>query len=73
MSVRPTRCRMAFLISRGLRLSVCGLMCLFLSSNAFASSVTVAWNPSSDLGVTGYFLYVGTMSGSYSLKLDADN
>jgi ABC-type Fe3+-siderophore transport system permease subunit len=64
---------MAFLISRGLRLSVCGLLCFFLSSNAYASSVTLAWDPSSDLGVAGYFVYVGTASGSYSVQLDAGN
>jgi Fibronectin type III domain. len=64
---------MAFLISRGIKLSVCGLLCLFLSSNALASSVTVAWDPSSDLGVAGYFVYVGTTSGSYSVKLNAGN
>jgi chitinase len=71
--LRPARCRMAFLIWRGLKLSVGGLLCLFLSSNACASSVTLAWDASTDPGVAGYFLYAGTTSGSYSVKLDAGN
>jgi chitinase len=56
-----------------MKLSACGLLCLFLSSNAFAFSVTLAWDASGDPGVAGYFLYYGNASQSYSVKLDVGN
>jgi len=58
---------------KSIKLSLCGLLCLFLSSNAFAFSVTLAWNASSSPDVAGYFLYYGNASKSYSVKLDAGN
>jgi hypothetical protein len=70
---RPTPSRVGSLCSRGMKLSACGLLCLFLSSNAFAFSVSLAWDGSSDPGATGYFLYYGNASQSYSVKLDVGN
>jgi chitodextrinase len=58
---------------KSIQLSVCSLLCLFLSSNAFAFSVTLAWDASSDPGVAGYFLYYGNASTNYSVKLDVGN
>jgi chitinase len=70
---RPTPSRVASLFSRSIELSACGLLCLFLSPSAFAASVTLAWDPSSDPGAAGYFLYYGYASGSYSVKMDVGN
>jgi hypothetical protein len=47
---------------KSIKLSLCGLLCLFLSSNAFAFSVTLAWDASSSPDVAGYFLYYGNAS-----------
>jgi len=58
---------------KSIKLSLCGLLCLFLSSNAFAFSVTLAWDASSTPDVAGYFLYYGNASQSYNVKLDAGN
>jgi hypothetical protein len=52
---------------KSIKLSLCGLLCLFLSSNAFAFSVTLAWVASSTPDVVGYFLYYGNASQSYNL------
>jgi chitinase len=52
-----------------MRLSVFGLLCLFLSSSAFAGPVTLAWDAVSDPDLAGYRLYYGYASGSYSVTL----
>ena len=36
-------------------------------------SVTVAWNPSPDTNVAGYFRYYGSPTGNYTNKLDVGN
>jgi hypothetical protein len=36
-------------------------------------SVTLAWNPSADTNVTGYFVYGGVASQNYTNKVDAGN
>jgi hypothetical protein len=38
---------------------------------AFASSLTIAWDPSVDPEVTGYVVLYGTQSGIYTTRLDA--
>lgn len=45
------------------------------SSNLTAaiSTVTLAWNPSADTNVTGYFMYRGVASHTYTNKVDAGN
>jgi len=48
-------------------------LCLVLSQRALGSSVVLGWNPSTDPTVVGYFLYIGTASGGYSVKLDVGN
>ena len=40
-----------------------------LSSTVQAASVTLAWNPSPDPAVTGYNLYYGGTSGTYTNKV----
>ena len=40
---------------------------------AAAQSVTLAWDPSPDPSVTGYYLCYGTVSGALSERLDAGN
>lgn len=42
-----------------------------LSSTAPAASVTLAWNPSTDPLVTGYNIYYGGASGTYTNKVSA--
>jgi hypothetical protein len=62
-----------FVQSKSIKLSLCGLLCLFLSSNVFAFSATLAWDASSDPDAAGYFLYYGNASKSYNMKLDVGN
>ena len=40
---------------------------------AAADTLTVMWDPSPDLNVAGYLVYVGTQSGSYSSTYDVGN
>src|SRR5213593_415627 len=49
------------------------ILCLVLSQRASGASVALTWNPSPDPAVVGYFLYIGTASGSYTIKLDVGN
>jgi hypothetical protein len=49
------------------------MLCLVLSQGALGASVVLAWDPSIDPAVVGYFLYIGTASESYSMKLDVGN
>lgn len=47
-------------------------LCLLLCAGASADqSVTLAWNPSTDPDVAGYFLCYGASSGSYTSQIDA--
>ena len=57
-------------LSQGVLLCI---LCLVLSQRAFGASVVLAWNPSVDPAVVGYFLYIGTANGSYSMKFDVGN
>jgi chitinase len=70
---RSTPCRVTSPFAQGARLSVLGLLWLFLSSSAFAGPVTLAWNAVSAPGLAGYRLYYGYASGSYSVVLDVGN
>jgi uncharacterized repeat protein (TIGR02543 family) len=38
---------------------------------AFAAQVTIAWDPDTSSGLTGYKIYWGTVSGNYSWSTDA--
>ena len=44
---------------------------LLFVSNAYAGQVTLAWDAVSDPSLSGYRLYYGQNSGSYSSQLDA--
>ena len=64
---------------RGLRksgellLSVCfsALLVLAFQNPATAQQVTLAWDAPAATGITGYNIYYGTASGSYSTHTDA--
>ncbi len=50
-----------------------GAVCILgviIASNAFASQVTLAWDPSTESDVAGYRIHYGTASGSYSVHID---
>jgi chitinase len=70
---RSTLSRVISLFAQGVGLSVLGLLWLFLSSNAFAGPVTLAWDAVTAPGLAGYRLYYGYSSGSYSVTLDVGN
>ena len=44
---------------------------LAVTPNAPAASVTLAWDPSPDTNVVGYYIYFGPASGDYTNKLSA--
>jgi hypothetical protein len=46
---------------------------LFVSNSTFAAQVTLVWNASSDPNVTGYDIYYGVASRSYTNKIDVGN
>ena len=55
-------------------LVVSGLLSLFAQMTAMASpSVTLSWNQVADPNVTGYHVYYGTTSHSYTSMVDAGN
>jgi hypothetical protein len=61
------------LFSLGLKLSVCGLLLLTLSSRALAAPVTLAWDAVAASDLAGYVLYYGYASGSYTMSIDVGN
>ena len=57
-----------------LRLLLFIISCVFLNpSTIFGASVTLGWTPSGSPGVTGYKIYYGNASRSYTQKIDAKN
>jgi fibronectin type 3 domain-containing protein len=42
-------------------------------NNINAATVTLEWDASPSVGITGYKIYVGTSSGNYSQSYDAGN
>ena len=49
-------------------------LCLLHPSRALADrSVTLAWNPNPESGITNYSVYFGTVSGQYTGKISAGN
>jgi len=42
-------------------------------TSAFATEVTLAWDPKTDAGLAGYRLYYGTSSRTYDVNVDAGN
>lgn len=48
------------------KLSLLIILLFALSSSAFAKSVTVGWDPTTDPSVTAYNIYTSTVSGSYT-------
>ena len=57
-----------------LRLLLFIISCVFLiPSTIFGASVTLGWSPSGSPGVTGYKIYYGNVSGSYTQNIDAKN
>jgi hypothetical protein len=65
-------------MSRKGRLLIAGLLsiafhlCVVMFADT-ASVVRLAWNPSNDPRVNGYFLYLGATSGHYDYKADVGN
>src|SRR5437660_17220 len=51
----------------------CALICFAPSRASAVGSVTVIWNASPSTNVTGYFVYYGVQSATYTNKLDAGN
>jgi hypothetical protein len=50
------------------------LLLMFLNTPTEAGqSISLAWNPSADANVTGYFVYYGAASQTYTNKLNAAN
>jgi hypothetical protein len=49
------------------------VLCAIIASDAFASQVTLAWDPSTEIDVVGYRIHYGTVSGSYSVHIDVRN
>ncbi|HPU56241.1 MAG TPA: fibronectin type III domain-containing protein, partial [Verrucomicrobiota bacterium] len=47
-----------------------GVLTIFSGLSASAASVTLAWDPSPDPSVVGYFVYYGDASRSYTTKID---
>ena len=43
------------------------------AQTAFAQSLTVVWDPSTDPSVVGYIVYAGTQSGGYTSTFDVGN
>ena len=57
-----------------LRLLLFIISCVFLNpSTIFGASVTLGWEPSASPGVTGYKIYYGNASRSYTQIIDAKN
>jgi hypothetical protein len=54
-----------------LTLVLIGLVLLPAVSASGQPSVTLAWNPVTNAGITGYSVYYGTASRSYSARMDA--
>ena len=46
---------------------------LFTPVTAAAAQISLAWNASPDVNVTGYVVYYGTAAGSYSASIDVGN
>lgn len=62
------------------RLGMIGLimLCLFAvffvhNQNAYAASVTLAWDPNQESDIAGYKLYYGTSSGNYTSNVNVGN
>ena len=49
------------------------LSCLCIAFQHANADVTLAWDASPEPGVTGYIVYYGTSSGTYTQQLDAGN
>lgn len=52
---------------------ILALLCLLFPGLSFAASIGLAWNPSSESNVAGYYLYIGTQAGVYSTRINAGN
>jgi len=72
-------CMMRKILESGRALSAAGrigvtsfaMLCAVVSGTARAEqNVTLAWSPSTDTNVIGYYLYFGTNGGSYSSRVD---
>jgi hypothetical protein len=49
------------------------LLIIATSANAKAASITFTWDPSTGITPTGYKLYWGTSSRTYSINIDVGN
>jgi PKD repeat protein len=64
----------AVLSSLHLQQAMCAfLLMLLFTLRAVAGQATLAWDPSTDPKVTGYMLYYGQASGSYTTAVDVGN
>ncbi len=49
------------------------IMAMFISINALAADITIAWDPNSEAELAGYNLYYGTASGNYATSVNVGN
>src|SRR6516162_6818261 len=56
--------------ARSLRTLATGIVFFAVAGTARASTLTIAWDPSSDPNVAGYMLYWGAQSGVYTNSLN---
>lgn len=56
-----------------LSLSALVLLSMLGSAGVFATDVTLSWDPKTDAGLSGYKLYYGTASRTYSTQINAGN
>jgi hypothetical protein len=74
MGLRSVRMASYTVVRRWLgRATSVAILMLALPVAAQAASVTLAWDPNSDSLTTGYTLSYGTVSGSYSTRIDVRN
>ena len=66
--LQPGRYRLLFVI-----VFTCCFAILSIPSSSSATQITLAWNRNADLRVTGYRLYYGTASYSYTHIVDVGN
>jgi PKD repeat protein len=58
---------------RTARLATCSFLLLATALPAIAGTVSLAWDPVTATGLSGYMVYYGTSSGSYPNKIDVGN
>ncbi len=62
----------AVTLRRWLTAAMCAVL-LLVARTASADTLSLAWDPVSDPDVEGYYLFIGTSSGTYSTVIDVGN